>query len=376
MNTIRVSDASPQHARCEPVVLRESKTTRLVFRPTIVHNQQDCWQPVRGELVWQRRRSGQEEWEGESSLKLTTMTAGSGVKLDLSTSELHRLTMAVRGLYGYFWTQGVPNSGQEIDLDRYAKEAKAISSTGTVIDKIISEHGTEGLASILKWAAQVENAGKMVEQLTRLDISSLAQISSVAGVTALRKALDVWDNHKENSDEEFWQQTLEEHAFVLSQTFSAPVVVLKGKAYVGGKNLENVGGNVVDFLLKNVVSGHSLIVEIKTPVTPLLLETPYRRPNVFAVSKEISGGVVQTATAKDSFLKEFSTLIRNNENGIRAVDPQCLLIAGNLAQLETPERRNSFELFRRGQRTVEIVTFDEMYTKIECLMALLEGEGA
>ena len=376
MSTIRVSDSGPQHARFDPVVLREGQTTRLVFRPTVVRNQQDHWQPVRGELVWQRRSKHQDEWDDDSSLKLSTMTAGSGIKLELSTSELHSLTMAVRGLYGYFWTQGLPTSGQEIDLEHYALQARTLSETGSVIDKIIQEHGTEGLASILEWAAKVENAENVVQHLSRLDVSSLGQISSVAGMSALTKALDVWNDNKDNGDEEFWQQTFEKHAFVLSQAFSVPVVVLQGKAYVGGKSIDNVGGNVVDFLLQNVISGHSLIVEIKTPVTPLLMATPYRPPNVYAVNKEISGGIVQAATAKDSFQKEFATLTRDSGKDIRAADPPCLLIAGNLAQLDTAEKQQSFELFRRGQRLVEIITFDELYRKIEVLLNLLEGERA
>ena len=77
-----------------------------------------------------------------------------------------------------------------------------------------------------------------------------------------------------NSEEEFWQGTFQEYSFVFSQVFSFPVVVLKGKACVGGKGIRASGGKEADYLLQNVISRHALIVELKTPATPLLLASP------------------------------------------------------------------------------------------------------
>ena len=48
---------------------------------------------------------------------------------------------------------------------------------------------------------------------------------------------------------------------------------------MGGKNLEGVGGKEPDFLLQNALTGHVMIVEIKTPATPLLSRSAYRPPD-------------------------------------------------------------------------------------------------
>ena len=99
----------------------------------------------------------------------------------------------------------------------------------------------------------------------------------------------MWQANQSNDDENFWQKTLEQYPFVLSQVFSAPVVILQGKAYVGGKSLEGVGGRRQNHILKNVVTEHALLVEIKTPSTKLMLQSPYRPPDVYAVSSEVAG---------------------------------------------------------------------------------------
>ena len=57
-----------------------------------------------------------------------------------------------------------------------------------------------------------------------------------------------------------------------------------------------------------------------------------------------------------------------------AADPRCLIVIGCTDQLETDAMKDSFEHVRRGQRTTEIITFDELFKKVEMLLQLLEGE--
>ena len=53
----------------------------------------------------------------------------------------------------------------------------------------------------------------------------------------------------------------------------------------------------------------------------------------------------------------------------------CLVVIGSTAQLKSTAMKDSFEYFRRGQRTTEIITFDELFKKVEMLLNLLEGRG-
>jgi hypothetical protein len=50
--------------------------------------------------------------------------------------------------------------------------------------------------------------------------------------------LKIWESHKKNSAEEFWQLTFNENSYVLSQVFAVPVVFIQERAYVGGTKIE------------------------------------------------------------------------------------------------------------------------------------------
>ncbi len=188
-----------------------------------------------------------------------------------------------------------------------------------------------------------------------------------------RRLYDLWLENKDNAHEEYWQEVLTENAIVLSQVFSFPVIVLKDKAYVGGKGISNSGGKIVDFLLANGVTQNAAIVEIKTPKTRLL-GTEYRQ-DIFSISEELTGAVNQAATYKDNLLKTYTTLAYNSDQLFDAFSPQCLVIAGTLeGQVKSKFQRRSFELFRLGLRDVQVLTFDEVFHKVKVLVDLLEGE--
>jgi hypothetical protein len=81
----------------------------------------------------------------------------------------------------------------------------------------------------------------------------------------LKEALQVWKGDRYEDDEEYRQSFLTQRSFLLEQIFSWPCTVVAGKAYVGGKNVHNRRGNIVDFLLKNDLTRSAALVEIKKP---------------------------------------------------------------------------------------------------------------
>ena len=225
------------------------------------------------------RSSEQEEaWVDEAHLRLTYMTAGSGVKLDLSTDELYLLTQAVRGLYGFYWEHDkqLPHTGEEFELAEYAQAAKTLDNIDEVA-AIMGKTGSDGFTKLLQVLSHNERSADLVAAIERLELADLAGITSLAGIGMLRQVLALWEANKGNNDEAFWQALFARYSFVFSQLFSSPVVVLQKKAYVGGKDIAGTGGKFPDYLLQNQVTSHVLIVEIKTPESGLLAPTVYRR---------------------------------------------------------------------------------------------------
>lgn len=185
----------------------------------------------------------------------------------------------------------------------------------------------------------------------------------------LLNLLRVWDSNKTNSDEEFWQQTFTENSYALSQVFSVPAVFIEGKAYVGGMNIERKDAKFVDYLFSSEFSREALIIEIKTPVTKLL-GSRYR--GIHKPSAELSGAVIQTQDYRRELSRSFQEIVPGNHYKLSFFNPKCILIVGNgeVQLTDDDKKRHSFELFRTGLKDIEIVTYDELFRKIEVLATL------
>ena len=180
--------------------------------------------------------------------------------------------------------------------------------------------------------------------------------------------LRTWDANKNNKNEEFWQLTFNENSYVLSQVFSVPVVFIKDKAYVGGMNIDRKEAKFVDYLYSGEASRDALLIEIKTPKTKLL-GAKYR--GVYRPSAELSGAVVQVMDYRNELIRRLESIISDTPYQISIFNPKCILIVGNGEdQLDDDSKRSSFELFRSGLKDVEIVTYDELFRKVEILASL------
>lgn len=194
---------------------------------------------------------------------------------------------------------------------------------------------------------------------------------TTVGVDQLRAARTAWDDRTGEEDEEHWQRLLDANPFLLNLLTTGPVVVEQQKAYVGGKSIDNRGGNIVDFLLRNSVGGNVGLLEIKTPKTPLLAATEYRS-GIYPASSALAGAVVQVAGYRDTLLKEYHVVAESSE--LNAFTPLCIVLAGtHEEELDTTAKRRSFELFRASFSGVAVITYDELFARVSSLLTTLEG---
>ena len=132
---------------------------------------------------------------------------------------------------------------------------------------------------------------------------------------------------------------------------------------------------MVDFLAQNKVSKNAVLIELKTPTTSLL-GTQYRG-NVFNISKELSGAIIQISNYKYSLQSEYFTLKQQSIAEFDSFEPACVVVAGNFArEMDDPSKVKSFELFRSHLFGIEIITYDELFGKVKLLIDLLEGNLA
>jgi Domain of unknown function (DUF4263) len=180
--------------------------------------------------------------------------------------------------------------------------------------------------------------------------------------------LRTWDGNKSNDDEGFWQVTLRENVYAISQVFAVPLVFIQESAYVGGMNVDRQNAKLVDYLFSQESSREAVLVEIKTPATKLL-GAKYR--GTYRPSTELVGAVMQVLDYRRSVSKNLSSLVQGTNHKLSAFSPKCVVIVGNgSVELDKEEKREAFEMFRANSRDVEVVTYDELFRKLEVLASL------
>lgn len=174
--------------------------------------------------------------------------------------------------------------------------------------------------------------------------------------------------------EKKWQEFLKDNSWIFSYIFAQPVILYKREAYVGGKTIENKNGKFNDFLIKNSLSDNVSFLEIKTHKTKLLDSTKYRGEDVYSTTKDLTGSINQVLNQRDNFQKEFYAHKVKSKGGFETFNSKCVVLIGSTKDL-SDEQKYSFELFRSNSRDVEIITFDELQTKIESLQTLMTTDG-
>lgn len=344
MSESRISTRSVSRDVVEtgPIILRDGDTTRLVFLATMV----DTDDPLRGCFVYQRKRKS-DDWEDIRTAPLTGLKAGEGYVLELRSQELSALMDGLDARKELFEKHGI----QWGERDYVSKQRLP-----TIVQSIIDSNSTE-----------------LAEALSEIDAEDILALSQKVEVSKLDVLLADMKAHGDEKREEYWQELLKQNPWVFSQITGSPVVLLEDKAYVGGKTIRNTDGGEVDYLLANQLTENVSFVEIKTPSTRICA-SGYRGGGVFALDKDISGGVVQVLGYRDNFEKEyFSHKAKNEDLGFRSFNPRCWLIAGRASDLSTEQKR-SFELFRNALSGVTILAFDEVISRLEGIREALVAE--
>lgn len=182
----------------------------------------------------------------------------------------------------------------------------------------------------------------------------------------LKSALAVWGSERRNSDEGFWQSFFEERPQLLLTLTPLNALALKSRCYIGGKTLENVGSNLVDFLAQG--RGNATLIEIKTPAARLL--GPQYRANVWLPSKDLLGGTLQILEYRSSLVQNIHSL-RAVGSDLDAPDPPCIVLIGDMqAGFMSRAQRRSFELYRQSLRSVLVITYDEFFSRLQMIYSL------
>lgn len=347
MNEIRLSPTSNSSAAAAEILLRENSTRRISFQPLVVDNPNDPAAAVNGKLVVQAKNPS-DPWPATKDLDVAKLRRGEWIEVQLHSAEVRFLHEELGILYHLHSSFGIPRG-----------RTRFVS---------VPDHRAEQVQGVLEHlrSADLQSMNRLFEQLGD---DALEMVHAASGLARMKALLATWRDNESNSSEEFWQQTFAQHFYALAQVLAYDTILCAGKAYVGGKTYRNSGGNVVDYLAENAITRNAVLIEIKTPATPLL-GGRYRQ-DVFNPSMELTGAKQQVLNSRHLLCAEFHTVCR--DDGPRAFDPECIVVAGHAGkELRLEAQRRAFELHRHDSKNVTIVTYDELFGKLERLVAQIE----
>lgn len=360
---VTISRESPTTAAVRALKLRGGDNVRLVFVPQLVENAAEPGKPVKGSLLYQRKRpSG--AWEPVAAISLASLRADEGVRIALNCDEIDRLRTYLNVLFDHFEGSGLIPGQRKYKL---IDDRSPLFELETALERADTP---DALRLVTTWLGK-RSFEEIVKHAGALDDGTLA-LDAALGVGRLTSFITQAEWLLESNDESAWQRLLSEQSWVVSQVFAEPLVFVCGQAYLGGKTITNQGGTLADFLYRNQHTGNCMIVEIKTPIVPFIQHDRYERNNSINVSSALSGVSQQVLGDRAVLLKEYDRLARAGDTEATPIDPKMLVVIGRLEPLSRPERE-SFERYRANLANVIVVTFDELVAKVRTLLDLLRG---
>ncbi len=195
-----------------------------------------------------------------------------------------------------------------------------------------------------------------------------------------RRALEEFETHMDARDwsEPEWQQFFDQQQWVFGYGLDYRIMrQIDREMVVGGGGTDNQNKPFVDFLMG--FTDYTVLVEIKRPDTDMFKQRKGGRAGTWEFSSEFTSAVSQIIEQKAKWLSFSQTGEHYTKAGAkieaRTRNAKTVLVIGSRREFERPENpreaqimNDTFELFRRENRTIEIVTFDELLERAQFII--------
>ncbi|MBY5554143.1 Shedu immune nuclease family protein [Rhizobium leguminosarum] len=168
-----------------------------------------------------------------------------------------------------------------------------------------------------------------------------------------------------------WQDFFERQSWVFGYGLDYRIMrPFDREMVVGAGGTDDRDRTTVDYLMN--FTDYSVLVEIKRPDTPIFQQRRSGRAGTWRFSNEFMDAISQVLEQKAEWLVQAQTGQNYDKSGNRRLaartrDPKAILVIGRRRDIEgdgsardAEVRRDTFELFRRDTRNLDIVTFDEL----------------
>ena len=297
--TVDVISTSSSTANASPVVLHQTDMLRFKFLPNLVKNEKEPHKSVCGKLLYEKKRKNEDSFptdnnDASSKVSRGSVKTGDWMEFQLDTSETYELYHGLFQLYALYDNIGdIPyGTATYTRIDNAFRQFLSIIQNDPSAARMIgNEENFDLVKTLLMLITQTESLESLKNSLMELQNENLQHLTTTLNIEKLQRVATLMDDNLDNDSEEFWQTNVfKENQWVLAQIFACPCTIFSDKAYVGGKSIDNTGGNLCDFIYQNRLSQNVALIEIKTPCTEII-GSSYRGtysfccPFAFAVRK-------------------------------------------------------------------------------------------
>ncbi len=281
-----------------------------------------------------------------------------------------------------FWKMiGFLSSFKElVDLGEFTGKYKIVGMNDVVLHlRDLTE--ADRIKEIVSYA---QESGVKIEDL----VDTALQKNRKETLTIFNKLLneaDYLSQYRENykaeikgaGEEAIWHHFLKENNWLLGINLDIRFIEdFTDEVSVGNPGTDNRDNPKVDLM---GLSDYTVLVELKTPSTNIFTtqKTSDARAGTWSFTQAFIEGFSQCLAQKSYWDKESKgkDLVKDGEvlsqEHIRTVDPKTIYIVGDKKremptssiEKNTHIKRDTFERFRRNNRNVEILTYDELYER-------------
>lgn len=247
-------------------------------------------------------------------------------------------------------------------------------------DKIATVYVHQDLVSLIDQLSTIqnkENLGQIISEVANSE--NLIEIADLVTMGSRKNSLKKFEEIiSQDLDESVWQKFFQDNQWIFGYGLDY--------RFVESQNREvQIGYGNIDFASFNKFS---VLVEIKLPQTELLKKAKMRngeevspnRADAWSLHPSFVDAVSQVLGYKANWQLECKSAQNTDRGNFKTLDPKVILVIGRLDALESTDpkdiqnnriRIETFELFRRNNRNIEIVTYDEL---LERARFIVEGD--
>lgn len=333
-----------------PILLEQTPETALIFKPQVHQG------GVRGWLV-RYKKSKDEKWEELKEKDFRSLHLHEGVRIELGTKQIKILCEEIEKL------RGIPvESGENKYVVRKEEEVLIISDRN--VKEVVKQILSKGISNQFWKELKLINP----KEATRLSLLRIQEERNLS-LQEFRNSID-----DGNKSENYWQDFFEVNKWIFGYGLNYKILRQEQtQSNYGGTRVDGTGGERGDCLTSTKGDiGFTVLVEIKTPFTPLLQGIKPQRNGAWSLSKELTDGLTQLQANKSTWeikgSREEDNRDRLENENIFTVTPNGILVIGRLNKLETRDEKGTFHRFRQSVHGIEVITFDELLKRAEFIV--------